>query len=53
MVTVYPFGAETPVVKEEHSVFCFGADDGTRTRNLWFTKPLLCQLSYVGGDAEW
>ncbi len=26
-----------------------GADDGTRTRNRWFTKPLLCQLSYVGG----
>ena len=25
-----------------------GADDGTRTRNLRFTKPLLCQLSYVG-----
>ena len=26
-----------------------GADDGTRTRNLLFTKQLLCQLSYVGG----
>src|SRR6266576_3577399 len=26
----------------------FGADDGTRTRNLRFTKPLLYQLSYVG-----
>ncbi len=25
-----------------------GADDGTRTRNLLFTKQLLCQLSYVG-----
>src|SRR4249919_1537443 len=25
-----------------------GADDGTRTRNLRFTKPLLYQLSYVG-----
>jgi hypothetical protein len=24
------------------------ADDGTRTRNLLFTKQLLCQLSYVG-----
>src|SRR6185312_8340393 len=27
---------------------CVGADDGTRTRNLRFTKPLLYQLSYVG-----
>ena len=26
----------------------FGADDGTRTRNRRFTKPLLYQLSYVG-----
>ena len=25
-----------------------GADDGTRTRNLLFTKQLLCQLSYAG-----
>ena len=25
-----------------------GADEGTRTLNLRFTKPLLCQLSYVG-----
>ena len=24
-----------------------GADDGNRTHNLRFTKPLLCQLSYV------
>ena len=24
------------------------ADEGTRTHNLRFTKPLLCQLSYVG-----
>ena len=29
-----------------------GADDGTRTRNRRFTKPLLYQLSYVGGDVE-
>ena len=29
-----------------------GADDGTRTRNRRFTKPLLYQLSYVGGDGE-
>ena len=27
---------------------CAGADDGTRTRNRRFTKPLLYQLSYVG-----
>ena len=26
----------------------YGADDGTRTRNLLFTKQLLYQLSYVG-----
>ena len=26
-----------------------GADDGIRTRDLRFTKPLLYQLSYVGG----
>jgi hypothetical protein len=25
-----------------------GADDGIRTRDLRFTKPLLYQLSYVG-----
>jgi hypothetical protein len=25
-----------------------GADGGTRTRNLLFTKQLLCQLSYAG-----
>ena len=28
--------------------FSVGADDGSRTRNLRFTKPLLYQLSYVG-----
>src|SRR6476620_10619566 len=28
--------------------FRSGADDGTRTRNLLFTKQLLYQLSYVG-----
>ena len=27
------------------------ADDGIRTRDLRFTKPLLYQLSYVGEDA--
>ena len=29
-------------------LIALGADDGTRTRNLLFTKQLLCQLSYVG-----
>jgi hypothetical protein len=30
-----------------------GADDGIRTRDLRFTKPLLYQLSYVGtSDAK-
>ena len=33
-------------------IFAFGADDGTRTRNLRFTKPLLCQLSYVGATGR-
>ena len=28
-----------------------GADDGIRTRDLRFTKPLLYQLSYVGARA--
>lgn len=28
-----------------------GADGGTRTRNRRFTKPLLCQLSYIGARA--
>ena len=28
-----------------------GADNGTRTRDLRFTKPLLYQLSYVGAIA--
>ena len=27
-----------------------GADDGIRTRDLRFTKPLLYQLSYVGTE---
>jgi hypothetical protein len=26
----------------------YGADDGTRTRNLLITSQLLCQLSYIG-----
>ena len=36
--------ARVPVPREARA----GADDGTRTRNLLFTKQLLCQLSYVG-----
>jgi hypothetical protein len=28
------------------------ADDGIRTRDLRFTKPLLYQLSYVGGSGK-
>ncbi len=35
------FAARLPRVKA-------GADDGIRTRDLRFTKPLLYQLSYVG-----
>ena len=30
--------------------FGTGADDGIRTRDLRFTKPLLYQLSYVGTE---
>ena len=33
-------------------MMCSGADDGTRTRNLRFTKPLLYQLSYVGATGR-
>jgi hypothetical protein len=29
-------------------IWYVGADDGIRTRDLRFTKPLLYQLSYVG-----
>ena len=39
------FDHRTP---SHHSHGNGGADDGTRTRNLLFTKQLLCQLSYVG-----
>ena len=31
---------------------CAGADGGTRTRNLLFTKQLLYQLSYVGATGR-
>jgi hypothetical protein len=29
-----------------------GSSGGNRTRNLWFKRPLLCQLSYRGIKAE-
>jgi hypothetical protein len=29
-----------------------GADDGIRTRDLRFTKPLLYQLSYIGAERQ-
>src|SRR6187399_1091297 len=46
-------GAEAPRRRgHEHRSSSVGADDGTRTRNRRFTKPLLYQLSYVGGDGE-
>ena len=32
--------------------FVAGADDGIRTRDLRFTKPLLYQLSYVGTSGK-
>src|SRR6476619_1498016 len=35
-------------VPDTGHLFRSGADDGTRTRNLLFTKQLLYQLSYVG-----
>ena len=34
----------------EADIFLDGADDGIRTRDLRFTKPLLYQLSYVGTE---
>src|SRR5664279_2128290 len=39
-----------PAVDREANVIRVGADDGTRTRNRRFTKPLLYQLSYVGAQ---
>ena len=50
--STYPLDRATgrdcgPVVNPSPE-FALGADDGTRTRNLRFTKPLLYQLSYVG-----
>ena len=41
-----------PVVDPATDWMCAGADDGTRTRNLRFTKPLLYQLSYVGATGR-
>src|SRR5919204_1974760 len=35
-----------------HLFMSAGADDGTRTRNRRFTKPLLYQLSYVGAQGH-
>ena len=33
------------------STFNFGRGGGTRTRNRWFWKPVLCQLSYTPSPA--
>jgi hypothetical protein len=41
-------GRDCGLVVDPVPVFLTGADDGTRTRNRRFTKPLLYQLSYVG-----
>ena len=40
------------MVTRGRSLFGYGADDGTRTRNRRFTKPLLYQLSYVGATEK-
>ena len=34
--------------KHRIAIRCFGAEDGTWTRNLLITNQLLCQLSYSG-----
>ena len=34
--------------KLRYTSFFTGANEGTRTLDLRFTKPLLCQLSYIG-----
>src|SRR6185295_7679637 len=41
-------GTAVPGVSPPPDHVRYGADDGTRTRNLLFTKQLLYQLSYVG-----
>ena len=40
------------VQRKSHDEKGAGADDGIRTRDLRFTKPLLYQLSYVGGKPQ-
>src|SRR6266481_1716002 len=47
------FNVET-IIETELSWPAFGrrADDGIRTRDLRFTKPLLYQLSYVGASGK-
>ena len=45
----WPIGLR-PAVDRDTGVIRVGADDGTRTRNRRFTKPLLYQLSYVGAQ---
>src|ERR1035437_9735206 len=48
--STYPFDRQPISVGPRSRLTCsVGADDGTRTRNRRFTKPLLYQLSYVGG----
>ena len=45
----YSFTLECKKKAKSILAFCFfGADDGTRTRNLLITSQLLFQLSYVG-----
>src|SRR5215210_6143559 len=44
-------GSALPAELCGRSLGAGGADDGTRTRNRRFTKPLLYQLSYVGTRA--
>src|SRR5438874_7565380 len=52
--STYPRAApgELRLVVRPTPVCSVGADDGTRTRNRRFTKPLLYQLSYVGSAAQ-
>ena len=48
--STYPLAAsQLAVGPRRRLTSSVGADDGSRTRNLRFTKPLLYQLSYVGG----
>src|SRR5437879_6459092 len=58
-----PFGPADPKTRNPHAnppvwiqtcekKFDAGAGDRNRTRNLLFTKQLLCQLSYAGVDRE-